>query len=194
MGMRASKDYPLTCNALENAGFIVDEVAPEWEQPFEGLVAHTAYDLRKKIGNGTLVIAHSLGANIALPEVIHHPGIGLVIASPSVAYAEGCEFDAGLAIIEEAFPGQRKSVQNFSLAALAKAVQTPPERIAVTVGEVEVKEFPFMGELAQLAAESVGTEVTHIPLAPHFIDHSSHYIQAVTDAATRISHELTPHP
>lgn len=189
-GMQASKDYPLTCGELQHAGFTVDEVILDWEQRFEDIVGQASADIHKRICRESLIIMHSFGVNVALPGITRHSEIGIVMASPSVACAEGYSFGAGADILEKNFPGQREIVGKFSLAALSQAIQVPPERIAVLVGELEVEKFPFMDSLAKLAAQSVGVEVAQVPGAVHFIEYSSQYRRTVIDTAVQISEKM----
>lgn len=183
---RASEDYPKTWAGLEDAGFEVDEIVPPWGTTFENLVTHTSGELAGKLGHAAVVVAHSFGANIALPELARQTNVSIVLASPSVACTEGVQHEAGRSIVKKYFPGQTEFVSQFSLVALAGAIQIPPEQAAVLVGEVEARSFPYMNDLAGIAAQALRVQVTQVPAAPHFIDNSEQYIQAIVDAATSV--------
>lgn len=185
-GCKASEHYPKTWMALEAAGFVVDEVIPPWGTTFENLITQTGRQIAKSIGQNAIVLAHSFGVNVAQPELARQATMGVILTSPGVACAEGIEGEAGRSLVDKHFPAQAKFVSQFSLAALARAMRLPPERAAVIVGEIEARDFPFMNDMAHIAARALGVQVTYAPEAPHFIDYSEQYIRAVVEAAVHV--------
>lgn len=186
-GLQPHEHYPKTCQRLYEAGFDIDEVNVPWEcEDFERLVHYTGNEISRRIGAGAVVLAHSYGANIALPEVVRHTNLGVLLASPSVACKEGLAYEMGASMIEKSFPGQAGIVREYSLTSLVGRLQVPAEGITVFVGEAEAKDYPFMAELAGIAARAAGIQPIYVPESPHFIEYSDEYVQQVADAAMRI--------
>lgn len=183
---RAFEDYPKTCAALTDAGFAITAISPVWDAPFEQLVEQVKQEVHDSIGENTLVLAHSRGANLVMPALVHRPNIGVIIASPSMACAEGYADDGARPLAEKRFPNEGHIVRRVSMLALASASTIVSEHAAVLVGEQEVEEFPFMSGIAHKTATGFDVPVTHVAEAPHFIDYHDNYVRAVADAAVRI--------
>ncbi|HYG83666.1 MAG TPA: hypothetical protein VD907_02215 [Verrucomicrobiae bacterium] len=188
----AKKDYPKTYAALEGAGFRVEQITPPWEKrDFTAEVTQVSRELRQKIGQTTVVIAHSYGVMLALPELTRQPRPGIVLASPSLNCAEGLADTAvGEPLLKKDYPESYAAIQHYSLNELTKRIRTPQERAAVLVGEAETQKYPIIKHLATIAAANLGTEVTYAPKANHFIDYNPSYIETVVKAADRISDAL----
>lgn len=185
-GCGVFEDYPKTCTELTSAGFDITAVSPAWDAPFEQLVEQVEHEVHRTIGKNTLVLAHSRGANLVMPALVRQPDIGVIVASPSMACAEGYANSEAKPLAEARFPAEGHIVRRVSMLALAHASTIPPEHAAVLVGEQEMEEFPFIGDIANKTAAGFKIPVTRIAEAPHFIDHHDGYIQAVTDTAIRI--------
>lgn len=183
-----AEHYPKTYRALEDAGFDITTISPAWSAriSFEGLVSQTSQEVASHIGQKALLVAHSRGANLVMPALAGQSNIGVVLASPSMACAEGYESGASRALVEARFPDQEDQVCKIGMFALARSAKLPADRVAVLVGSEEVATYPFMNEIAAATARGFGVNVTYIPQAPHFIDYHDAYIDAVVDAAVRI--------
>jgi hypothetical protein len=188
----AFADYPKTCDKLQQTGFEVTAIRPDWTNTsFSGLVGQVTQsvhqELASSIGRTTLIIAHSRGANLVMPALTQQPNIGVIIASPSMACAEAYEDDTAREFAEARFAGQSKQVKHVGMHALARASNIPAAHAAVMVGEQEITEYPFMERIAEATARGFDVDLQLVPQAPHFIDHHDAYIDAVTTEATRIA-------
>lgn len=186
-GCQAFEHYPKTCANLEDAGFEISPVSPVWDARFDTLQRQIDHDVARRIGAGVIVIAHSQGANLAMPPLARYDNddIGIIIASPSTACAEGLKGEDRKRI-EQNFSGQLDRVRQIGMHALASVARVSPEKVAVLSGEEEIKTYPFMDAIAHATADGFGVDVTQVQNAPHFIDHHEGYINAVVDAALRI--------
>jgi hypothetical protein len=187
-GCQVIKDYPKTYRALEDAGFDITAISPAWSAciPFEDLVNQIHREVTSHIGQKALLVAHSRGANLVMPALAQQSNIGVVLASPSMACAEGYDINESRTLAEARFPGQKDQVCRIGMFALARGAKLPAGRVAVLVGGEEVETYPFMGEIAEATARGFSADVTYVPQAPHFIDYHDAYINAVVDAAVRI--------
>lgn len=187
-GCEVLKDYPKTCDAFEKAAFDITTITPDWDSgaSFEELVAQVSQEVACHIGASALVVAHSRGANLVMPALVQQPNIGVIIASPSMTCAEGCENSTALAHVEERFPSQEQQVRKVGMHALAQASQIPPAQAAVMVGSQEIVTYPFMADIARATAEGFNVDLMCIPQAAHFIDNYPPYIDMLVSSAVLI--------
>jgi pimeloyl-ACP methyl ester carboxylesterase len=183
------EDYPKTYRALKEVGFDITAISPAWSDriSFENLVNQISQEVTSHIGQKALLVAHSRGANLVMPALAQQPNIGVVLASPSVACAEGYENNESRALAEARFPDQEDQVRRIGMFALARNARLPADQTAVLVGGEEIETYPFMDDIAGAAARGFGVNVTYVPGAPHFIDYHDTYIDAVVDATVRIN-------
>lgn len=191
-------DYPETLKALGRKDFTLDVLAPEWGDSYDILASSIGKALARKVGKKAIIppviIAHSMGANLVTRWLTEHedlPRIGLVAASPSVACLEGYNYQKGREMLERDFPGpdNEESIKRFSVNSLKRIKNNV--HAAVLVGENEAKKFPFMRDLALQTAQGLNVSVTEVPEAPHFIDYSPTYVQAIVDSTHSIYQELS---
>ena len=175
------EDYPKTWRELQSAGFEVQAVSPPWGSSFNKLVSAVSQDLSHLIGPKSIILAHSQGANVAMPELARHEDIGVILASPSTACLEGCDSPEGRANAMRNYSSEEHDLRRVHMCSLAAS--SVSKTVSVLVGEQEIRQWPFMGQIAQSTAEGFGVSPTVIPDAPHFIDHHEAYIDTVVGHA-----------
>lgn len=186
------EDYPKTIEGLQDVGFEVHTFTPPWGGKFNETVSVTGKELARLICPGSIVLAHSFGTNVAMPELTNHKDIGIILASPSYACAEGLDSPESLNYVRNRYPGQEDELRCVGMGRLAAIACARCETVSVLVGEREVGAYPFMGQIAQETARGFGIEATVVPEAPHFIDQHKNYVNKVVEEASRIRNLLNP--
>lgn len=86
--------------------------------------------------------------------------------------------------MEKVLPGQRETVSSLSILAVAQEMQIDPRRVAVLCGN---NEGETIHRIADITGASFDVDPIKLPEVGHMIEEYPTYIDAVVDAAVRVS-------